>query len=146
MVLQLQSLQKAIESLKAVLIRAEDEELAAKIDDITRYAIKAGAIQNFEFTYELSWKFIKRWLENSLGSTYVDGVSRRELFRIAAENRLIEDVDQWMIYHQARNIMSHTYNEDRAEEVFAIAKIFAADAPVLLPPINIIALVNGKFQ
>jgi nucleotidyltransferase substrate binding protein (TIGR01987 family) len=134
--LQLESLQKAIQSLKAVLERAQDEELAAKIDDITRYAIKAGAIQNFEFTYELSWKFMKRWLENSLGTTYVDGVSRRELFRFAAENRLIEDVDQWMIYHQARNIMSHTYNEERAEEVYAIAIIFAADAEKLLHQIE----------
>jgi nucleotidyltransferase substrate binding protein (TIGR01987 family) len=134
--LQLESLQKAIQSLKAVLERAQDEELAAKIDDITRYAIKAGAIQNFEFTYELSWKFMKRWLENSLGTTYVDGVSRRELFRFAAENRLIEDVDQWMIYHQARNIMSHTYNEERAEELYAIAIIFAADAEKLLHQIE----------
>jgi nucleotidyltransferase substrate binding protein (TIGR01987 family) len=134
--LQLESLQNAIQSLKAVLERAQDEELAAKIDDITRYAIKAGAIQNFEFTYELSWKFMKRWLENSLGTTYVDGVSRRELFRFAAENRLIEDVDQWMIYHQARNIMSHTYNEERAEELYAIAIIFAADAEKLLHQIE----------
>jgi nucleotidyltransferase substrate binding protein (TIGR01987 family) len=79
---------------------------------------------------------MKRWLENSLGTTYVDGVSRRELFRFAAENRLIEDVDQWMIYHQARNIMSHTYNEERAEELYAIAIIFAADAEKLLHQIE----------
>lgn len=136
MLLELDSLRKAIKSLQAVLEKADDEALSMRIDDITRYAIKAGAIQNFEFTYELCWKFMKRWLENTMGNTYVDGVSRRELYRIAAEHRLIDDVDQWMIYHKARNITSHTYNEDRAEEVFQIAKIFAADAGKLLRQIE----------
>lgn len=136
MLLDLDSLQKATASLKAVIEKADDEELASRIDDITRYAIKAGAIQNFEFTYELCWKFMKRWLENTLGNTYVDGVSRRELFRIAAEHQLIKDVEQWMIYHKARNITSHTYNEERAEEVFQIAKIFAVDAEKLLRQIE----------
>jgi nucleotidyltransferase substrate binding protein (TIGR01987 family) len=79
---------------------------------------------------------MKRWLENTLGNTYVDGVSRRELYRIAAEHQLIKDVDQWMIYHKARNITSHTYNEDRAEEVFQIAKTFAVDAEKLLHQIE----------
>lgn len=137
MLLEMDSLQKAITSLKAVVEKADDEELASKIDSITRYAIKAGAIQNFEFTYELSWKFMKRWLENVLGNTYVDGVSRRELYRIAAEHQLIDDVDQWMIYHKARNMTSHTYNEDRAEEVFQITKIFVADAEKLLHRIEV---------
>lgn len=136
MLLELDSLRKAIKSLQAVLEKADDEALSMRIDDITRYAIKAGAIQNFEFTYELCWKFMKRWLENTMGNTYVDGVSRRELYRIAAEHQLIDDVDQWMIYHKARNITSHTYNEDRAEEVFQIAKIFAADAGKLLRQIE----------
>ena len=136
MLLELDSLRKAIKSLQAVLGKADDEALSMRIDDITRYAIKAGAIQNFEFTYELCWKFMKRWLENTMGNTYVDGVSRRELYRIAAEHRLIDDVDQWMIYHKARNITSHTYNEDRAEEVFQIAKIFVTDAEKLLHQIE----------
>jgi len=136
MSLELESLQKAINSLKAVLGKADDEALASRIDDITRYAIKASAIQNFEFTYELCWKFMKRWLENAMGNTYVDGVSRRELYRIAAEHQLIKDVDQWMIYHKARNLTSHTYNEDWAEEVFQIAKTFAVDAEKLLHQIE----------
>ena len=136
MLLELDSLRKAIKSLQAVLGKADDEALSMRIDDITLYAIKAGAIQNFEFTYELCWKFMKRWLENTMGNTYVDGVSRRELYRIAAEHQLIDDVDQWMIYHKARNITSHTYNEDRAEEVFQIAKIFVTDAEKLLHQIE----------
>ena len=56
-------------------------------------AVRAGVIQNFEIAYEQSWKMMKRWLEDSVGATYVDGVTRRELFRLAAEHRLITDVD-----------------------------------------------------
>ena len=91
-----------------------------------------GVIQHFEFTYELSWKFIRRWLETNIGRDSADGVSRRELFRMGAENRLIDDVDAWMRYHAARNNTSHTYNPSVAAEVYGISLDFARDAGRLL--------------
>ena len=86
--------------------------------------LKAGVIQNFEFTYELCWKFMKRWIETNISSEIVDGVTRRELFRLSAENRLIIDFDEWMEYHWARNISLHTYNSEIAEEVYQITLKF----------------------
>ena len=130
--LDLSSLRKAIESLEKTLKVAENKELAAGLDDDAKDAIRAGGIQNFEFTYELCWKFMRRWLGINVGSTYVDGVTRRELFRLSAENRLISDVDQWMEYHDARNETAHTYNEDTADDVFETSRIFLADAKKLL--------------
>ena len=56
---------------------------------------------------------MKRWLEENVGSASVDGVPRRELFRLAAESRLIADLPRWMEFHQARNQTSHTYEEKR---------------------------------
>jgi len=132
MKLDLSSLSKAIESLEKTLKVAENKELAAGLDDDAKNAIRAGGIQNFEFTYELCWKFMRRWLGINVGSTYVDGVTRRELFRLSAENRLISDVDQWMEYHDARNETAHTYNEDTADDVFETSRIFLADAKKLL--------------
>jgi nucleotidyltransferase substrate binding protein (TIGR01987 family) len=132
MKLDLSSLRKAIESLEKTLKVAENKELAAGLDDDAKDAIRAGGIQNFEFTYELCWKFMRRWLGINVGSTYVDGVTRRELFRLSAENRLISDVDQWMEYHDARNETAHTYNEDTADDVFETSRIFLADAKKLL--------------
>ena len=38
----------------------------------------------------------------------------------------------WMIYHDARNETSHTYNDKKAEEVFEIAKQFFPDAKSFL--------------
>ena len=130
MSLELESLKKAIASLKGVFERTNDDDLMSSLDDVTSYGLRSGVIQNFKFTYELCWKFMKRWLETNLGSTYVDGVSRRELFRLAAESRLIVDVDLWMDYHHARNQTSHTYNEVTAQKVFDAASKFLHDAEI----------------
>ena len=92
----------------------------------------SGVVQHFEFTYELSWKFIKRWLGENLGKSQVDGLSRLELFRLAAEYQLIDSVESWMLFHRARNETSHTYNENIADEVFNIAEQFLPESIKLL--------------
>jgi nucleotidyltransferase substrate binding protein (TIGR01987 family) len=131
MAIDLSSLRKAVDSLERTLNVATRGSTAG-LDEDTKDAIRAGVIQNFEFTYELCWKFLKRWLEVNLGVVYVEGVSRRELFRLSAENRLLSDVDQWMEYHEARNETSHTYHEETAEAVFETTRHFLADARKLL--------------
>lgn len=124
MILNLSSLRKAIDSLGKALQITADKMLEEQINDDEINLIKAGVIQNFEFTYELCWKLMKRWIETNISAEIVDGVTRRELFRLSAENRLIIDVDEWMEFHRARNISSHTYEREIAEEVYQIAKGF----------------------
>ena len=136
MKLDLSSFRKAVESLQRTLQVADDKDFMSGLSDSQKDAIRAGVIQNFEFTYELCWKFMKRWLEVNLGSTYVEGVARRQLFRLSAENKLIGDVDKWMEYHDARNETSHTYDEDTAEDVFETARGFLGDAEKLLKAIE----------
>ena len=128
----LDSLQNAVSALAAVLAKSDDVEFMNNLDDVARNAIKAGVVLHFEFTYELCWKFIKRWLETNIGPAVADGVTRRELFRLAAENRLLDDVDQWMRYHEARNLTSHIYQPEIAERVYNTAHQFAPDAARLL--------------
>jgi nucleotidyltransferase substrate binding protein (TIGR01987 family) len=128
----LSSLEKAVSALAAVLAKSDDAEFMSQLDEVARNAIKAGVVQHFEFTYELCWKFIKRWLETNVSATDVDGVTRRELFRRAAENRLIDDVDQWIRYHAARNLTSQIYQPENAASVYATAHDFARDAARLL--------------
>ncbi|MFA6100809.1 MAG: nucleotidyltransferase substrate binding protein [Victivallaceae bacterium] len=132
MVLELDSLKKATASLDEIITRVQDRKLMSSFDAVVQNGLKAGTILNFEFTYELCWKFMKRWLEHNIGSTYVDGITRQELFRYAAENKLIDDVQKWMDHHRARNMTSHTYNAKTADEVFKAATEFAADAEALL--------------
>ena len=68
MALVLDSLLKSIEALNAVLGKANDDEFMRTLDEVTQNAIKSGVIQHFEFTYELCWKFIKRWIEMNVSS------------------------------------------------------------------------------
>ena len=127
--LYLDSFAKSIDALERSVKTAGRLD---NFDNDLRETIRAGVIQNFEVAYEQSWKMMKRWLSANVGSTYVDGVTRRELFRLAAENRLITDVDRWMEHHDARNATSHTYNEEAAQNVFEEAIEFVHNVKQLL--------------
>lgn len=130
--LDLSSLEKAIESLSAVFAEMQDQKFMAGLNSVQRNGFKAGVIQNFEFTYELCWKFMQRWLSLNLGKEYVAGVSRQELFRFAAEHRLIQDINLWMDYHRVRNLTAHTYDEEVAEEILQTVEPFLNSAKHLL--------------
>jgi nucleotidyltransferase substrate binding protein (TIGR01987 family) len=135
MALVLTNFLKAIDALERSLQADEDAKELNLSNDI-RESIRAGVIQNFEVCYEQSWKMMKRWIENHVGSTHVDGVTRRELFRIAAENRLISDIELWMGFHSSRNETSHTYDQATASEVFADAKPFLVEVKALFDAIQ----------
>jgi|ERR1035437_5021000 nucleotidyltransferase substrate binding protein (TIGR01987 family) len=117
--LDLSSFEKALETLEAIVLLPED--------DIVRDA----TIQRFEYTYEQAWKMIKRHLDWA-GHADTASLSKRELFREAANAKLIADADAWFGYHQARNQTSHTYDSTAAEEVYEAAVKFAPDCRALL--------------
>jgi len=96
-------------------------------DDIVRDA----AVKRFEFTYELSWKMMKRHLHWAGGSD-LEGLPRRELFRQAARASLIGDPLVRFTYHEARNLTSHTYDKDNARKVTSLLKAFVKDTAALL--------------
>lgn len=130
--LDLTSFQKSLANLEKLVVAVNNTELTQYLNETLRDGLKAGVVQNFEVTYEVSWKFIKRWLEQNIGNSYVDGVSRRELFRLASESLLITDVNKWMTYHKGRNETSHTYDALTAEDVYQLAIEFVHDAKQLL--------------
>lgn len=101
--------------------------------DNDREAMRAGVIQGFEYTYELSWNFIQRWLvaNRSKGSD-LELKNRNDLFRLAAREGLIRDPLAWFEYGKARNLTSHTYNEIKADKVVKAAAEFLPDAQYLL--------------
>ncbi len=129
--LELSGLQNAIHSLEESLVWY-DKGAGNLPSDILRDSV----IQRFEYTYELCWKMMKRWLEVNLGSTYVDGISRKELFRFANEHHLIADPAKWFLYHEARNQTSHVYNEETAKQVFQVISAFLKDAEFLFEQIE----------
>lgn len=125
MSLDLSPFVKALASLERALERAcavpEDAEL------------RDACIQRFEYTYELAWKMLKRQIEAEVANpSEVDGFSFRQLFRVAGERGLVDDVEAWFDYREQRNLTTHTYHEETARRVFSVLPAFARDAGSLL--------------
>ena len=119
--LDIQPFEKAIASLAAALARHAQNPR----DDIVRDA----CIQRFEFTYELSHKMLKRFLEaTSANPAEFDAMPFQDLIRTGSERGLLlSDWSRWKVFRTARSITSHTYDESKAREVFAIIPEFLAE-------------------
>lgn len=116
-------------SLERAITRAN----AAPHDEELRDAV----IQRFGYSYELSWKMLKRHLEQVVpdpGS--VDQWSFQQLTREAAERGLIATVEPWIEFRHQRNLTAHTYDEGKARQVYETALTFLTDAQGLLAAIE----------
>ena len=124
MVFDLEPLERAVVQLEKGLARAD----AAPDDDLAR----DGVIQRFEYTIDLSWKLLQRYLKQI--AQIEDSVIRtkKDLFREAARLGLIADAGTWIENYEARNETSHTYNARVAKRVFERARISLRDAQGLL--------------
>lgn len=79
---------------------------------------KQGIIQSFEFTFELSWKTLKDYLESR-------GVSvsfPRDVIKEAFHHNIISDGDVWLDMLGKRNLLAHTYDEEIAEGVISLIR------------------------
>ena len=133
--LDITSLEKASDSFTNVLKYAKEIESNKKNNIFyAEEAARAAVIQHFEYTYELSWKMMKRFIEIDDGRE--DSLTRKGLFRRAGEIGLIDDFYKWVEFHNARNLTSYTYDEDIAEEVYASAKKFDNYVKQLISVLN----------
>ena len=93
----------------------------------------AGVIQNFEFVYELSIKMIKRRIElDAATPTEADLFDYRDLLRTAGERGLVADVEAWFDYRKLRTITAHTYDREKAQQVYRGIPAFLRGARALL--------------
>lgn len=98
--------------------------------DISDTQIRDGLIQRFEFTYEISHKMLKRYLEaTSANPAQFDDMSFQDLIRTGNEQGLLLGAwPDWKRYRDMRSRTSHTYDEDIALEVVAGIPPFLAEA------------------
>jgi len=75
---------------------------------------KQGVIQGFEIVHELAWNVLKDFLEYE-GIPGI--VGSRGTVREAFKRELIDDGELWMDMIEKRNLSSHTYNKELAEEL-----------------------------
>lgn len=96
--------------------------------------LRDGLIQRFEFTYELSHKLLKRYLQNTSANPQAfDTLSFSELIRTANERGVLKgDWSDWRVYREMRNLTSHTYNEKVAIQVVKDIPKFLAEIEYLI--------------
>ena len=122
--LNLEPLERAIDQLKSGFNQSHansDNEL-----------LRDGVIQRFEYTMDLSWKMIQRYLKHIAQVEESAIRTKKDLFREAGRLGLIANVESWFGYYEARNETSHTYDPQIAESVFKQAELFLPDAISLL--------------
>lgn len=77
--------------------------------------VRDSAIQRFEFTFELFWKSLKAYAEES----GVEAYSPRDSVRTAFQLGVIQEHPDWFRMLEDRNLTSHTYNEATAETIYS---------------------------
>ena len=73
-----------------------------------------AAIQRFEFTSELAWKSLQKFLREQK----IICRSPKECLAEAFKFGLIADDELWLKVLEDRNLTVHTYNEEVADEVY----------------------------
>ncbi|MEK7543899.1 MAG: HI0074 family nucleotidyltransferase substrate-binding subunit [Patescibacteria group bacterium] len=94
---------------------------------------KDGAIQRFEFVFELVWKTLKDYAEDT---GRMDAASPKDAFRVAADLGVIEDPLPWFEFLKYRNEATHLYDEQKADEVFRQIGAFVTAVENLIAKIS----------
>lgn len=102
------------------------------IKDTNSQLERDGLIKRFEYTYELSWKTLKK----VLAFKGIDANSPRDVFRAAARTNLIQDPAVWFDFIDKRNLTSHTYSESTADEVIDVIPFFEKEVHKLITTIK----------
>ena len=77
-------------------------------------------VKRFEFTYEMSWKAVKRYLEFS----GLEAKSPRAVFKEAYAQQIITDEGIWLDMIEQRNLSSHVYDENEMNEILEKKNIY----------------------
>ena len=92
----------ALERFSSILERKEELKEAGFNDMFLDLVVK-----RFEFTFEMSWKALKRYL-SYLG---IEAKSPRMVFKEAYAQEIITEEDIWLDMIEQRNLSSHIYDE-----------------------------------
>ncbi len=99
-----ESLGDAINRLEEVLKMTPDEH----------QIVMDATIQRFEFTFELFWKTLKRFL-------FVEGIdvkTPRETLEMAYQLKWINDEKLWLNMLKDRNEIPHIYNDGLVKDIY----------------------------
>ena len=93
---------------------------------------EAGAVQAFEFCYELCLKIMKK----VLAIQGLETGSPKDTFRKAALEKLIEDPETWFGFLEARNLTLHTYEQENVKKILTYFDSFSSEMKKLISAIK----------
>ena len=111
---------KRFEERKQDFYNALERLQEALNEEVTDVVID-GVLHRFEFTFELSWKTVKDYLEY-LGVTEKIG-SPREIIQLGFKQGIISDGEAWIQMMLSRNALPHLYDEKTSREIYEIIKM-----------------------
>lgn len=102
-----------LNNFKNALQRLKESVIEIKRDNSSD-VVRDGVIQRFEFTYELAWKATKEYMEE-MG--IVDKNSPKAVIKEAFAQKLIQNEQNWLLMLNDRNLTSHVYEEEMAQQI-----------------------------
>jgi nucleotidyltransferase substrate binding protein (TIGR01987 family) len=94
---------KAFHQLERFITEKELNEMEAQ-----------GLIKAFEYTCELSWKTLQDLL---IEKGYTDIIGPRPVIEQSFQDGYISQGKEWLRMHNSRNLTSHTYDKETADEI-----------------------------
>ncbi len=105
--------QQRFENYQKVL-EVLDSAVAAVAANPGDMLYRIALIQSFKFSWELGWKVLKDYLNHE--GIEVQPPTPRQVIKQAFQQQVIQDGQLWINMLEARNTMSHVYDEQKAQE------------------------------
>lgn len=121
MSISVQEYKKALVSFEIALSVLKRTNLT----DIEERLFRDAGIQRFEFCVELAWKVSKKHMGTA-------STAPKTVVREMAQAGLITDPEVWFDFLEARDLSSHSYDEEVAKKIQNIFNDFYIEAELLL--------------
>ena len=132
MPLEFGHLEMSCDTLAELLEISNDMDQMEQLGEVVEKGIRAGIVQYFELTRELTEKMIQEQLQLSEIVANPKKISFACLMCEAKKAGLIHNPDAYTYYKFLRNKMSHSYNCELAEEAVADMPKFLKDVRLLI--------------
>lgn len=97
------------------------------LSDLDKEGISESVVQRFETCYDTLWKHLKKYLEEEFGISDVPS-SPKPVLRLAHDNGILENIEDWLDYANARVATAHDYSEEKFKDALDKAGDFIQDA------------------
>ena len=125
MPIDIENLNSALESLKSGA-----EELYKNAGCPYTDMLEDSCVKRFEYTYEISWKMMKRVLKEVYGKTEQE-LTLNNIFRFMQGYGFITNWENWRGYAEKRNTTAHEYSLEKSRKLLEILPQFIKDCEEL---------------